>query len=239
MGFQLPKASTILTALGCVGVVLTGIASARAAKEFEEAETTKEKVKAVAKPAAVGAVTIGCIVGSHCIDQRTISRLTKTVASLMVTAENFDKYKNEVKERYGEEVHQDIINKIMTEKCDPPDIWIPGAFGGCSELIPTNLGTKEVQRIFYDQYSKRYFESSLSKVLEAEYHYNRDYEGHGDVEHNQFYEYLGLKPIPGDEGYDVCGGLWWIDFNHRRTVVNGQEVIVIETVFTPEHPTEW
>lgn len=236
---KLPRASTILTAMGCIGVVLTGITSARAARKYDQAETKKERIKAVLPPVVAGTASIACVVGSHCIDQRTISNLTKTVAGLMVTADRFERYKQEVIERHGEEEHQEIMNKILTEECDPPEIWIPGFVGEASVLVPNNFAQKEVKRIFYDEYSDRYFESTMSKVLEAEYHYNRDYEGLGDVEHNRFYEYLGLKPIVSDVGYETCGGLWWIDFNNRLVVrSDGQEIVVIETVFTPDHPYE-
>lgn len=53
---------------------------------------------------------------------------------------------------------------------------------------------------------------------------------------NDFYEMLGLSAIDGGEyvGWNCDDGLYWIDFNHRKTVLDdGLEVYVIEMVWTP------
>lgn len=54
------------------------------------------------------------------------------------------------------------------------------------------------------------------------------------------YEMLGLSAIDGGEyvGWNCDDGLYWIDFNHRKTVLDdGLEVYVIEMVWTPD--TNW
>ena len=58
--------------------------------------------------------------------------------------------------------------------------------------------------------------------------------------HGKRTEMLGLSAIDGGEyvGWNCDDGLYWIDFNHRKTVLDdGLEVYVIEMVWTPD--TNW
>ena len=75
---------------------------------------------------------------------------------------------------------------------------------------------------------------------QAEYHLNRNFVMSGHLPVNDFYEMLGLSAIDGGEyvGWNCDDGLYWIDFNHRKTVLDdGLEVYVIEMVWTPD--TNW
>ena len=57
---------------------------------------------------------------------------------------------------------------------------------------------------------------------------------------NDFYEMLGLSALDGGEyvGWNCDDGIYWIDFNHRKTVLDdGLEVYIIEMVWTPD--TNW
>lgn len=53
---------------------------------------------------------------------------------------------------------------------------------------------------------------------------------------NDFYEFLGLCGLAdGDNmGWDWEMGISWLDFNHRVIHKNGEKVLVIEMVFTPD-----
>ena len=46
----------------------------------------------------------------------------------------------------------------------------------------------------------------------------------GHLPVNDFYEMLGLSAIDGGEyvGWNCDDGLYWIDFNHRKTVLDIQ-----------------
>ena len=98
-------------------------------------------------------------------------------------------------------------------------------------------------RLFYDAFSRRYFESTIAQVLEAEYHLNRNLSLGGDVCINDFYNFLGIEPIDGGDYlswfYFYEDGISWIDFNHRKTVLeDGLEVYVVDIVYTPRMDDE-
>lgn len=99
----------------------------------------------------------------------------------------------------------------------------------------------EVSRTFYDSFSQRYFESTIEKVIQAEYHLNRNFMFAGVIPLNDFYEFLGLEKTElGDAvGWSSCNGdIYWIDFNHHRlTLDDGMEIYVIDMVFEPT--AEW
>lgn len=232
--FLKAKLPTILSALACVGVVATAVSSSKAAVKAERTEDIGGKVRTYIPTVALAAGTMACICGSNHINRKRQMSLAGAIT--MLNAE-YARYQNAVRDTYGEKAHQQMLSMA---KCNPPDIWVPG-LTTTSMLIPNNLQENEVVRTFYDARSKRYFESTLSKVLEAEYHYNRDYTGSGEVDFNGFYQYIGLEPVKdGEDVFNVEGGLWWVDFNNRLEVLDdGMEVIVIETEFGPESPTEY
>lgn len=224
--------ATLLTGAACIGVVTTAIVSAINMKKAMKAETKKEAVKAFIPTAVIGTLTVVSIIGSHRINKRQIAMLTATAA---MSVEQLQRYKNGVREVLGEEAHQKVVDHVIKQKCNPPDIWVPGVLGDANVLVPNNMSEKEPIRTFYDSYSKQYFESTLSKVIEAQYHYNRDYVGRGEVAHKEYYEYLGISPPKEDVGFNVSGGLWWLDFNNRVvTLDDGMEVIVIDVVYGPD-----
>ena len=79
------------------------------------------------------------------------------------------------------------------------------------------------------------------KVIQAEYHLNRNFMFAGVIPLNDFYEFLGLEKTElGDAvGWSSCNGdIYWIDFNHHRlTLDDGMEIYVIDMVFEPT--AEW
>lgn len=96
-------------------------------------------------------------------------------------------------------------------------------------------------RTFYDSFSQRYFETTIAKVIEAEYHLNRNFMFQGVIPLNDFYEFLGLEKTELGEtvGWSSCNGdIYWIDFNHHKlTLEDGMEIFVIDMVFEPT--AEW
>ena len=90
-------------------------------------------------------------------------------------------------------------------------------------------------KLFYDDFSGRYFESTIEKVHAAEYNINRDLSMRDYATLNEFYDYLGLIPIDGGNDLGWSTGMnfdhyWqsWIDFGHHKTIMDdGLEVIII------------
>lgn len=72
----------------------------------------------------------------------------------------------------------------------------------------------------------------------AEYHLNRNYVLRGYAVLNEFYDFLGLENTDygADLGWIADGddGIFWIDFNHRKVVMDdGLECYIIECMYEP------
>lgn len=241
-----------LSCIASVGVVVTAIAAVKATPKAvllihtdserrhdgdPYAYTKKEAIAVAWKcyiPAvAIGASTIACIMGANALNRRQQAALTSAYA---LVQSSYKEYKDKLRELYGEEAHNAIMDSIIKEKCK--DITISASGGWYNSTLDFGEGMNpEVTRTFYDSFSQRYFETSIAKVIEAEYHLNRNFMFAGTIPLNDFYEFLGLEKTDlGDTvGWSsVNGDIYWIDFNHHRiTLDDGMEVYVIDMVFEP------
>ena len=234
--------STILTCLGAVGVVATAITAATAtpkatkilqkAKEEKGEDLTKLEALVAASPAyipsvAIGASTIACIFGANVLNKRQQAAITSAYA---LVDSSYKKYRAKLQELYGEEADTKIREAIVTEECKDIDVWAPG----CG-----SIDRNGERRVF--EFNGRYFESTMESVINAEYHFNRNFSLRGEASLNEFYEFLGLSPK--EEG-SVLG--WsctqliedyettWIDFDHHPiTLEGGVECFIIETLIPP------
>lgn len=235
--------STVLTVAGSIGVVGTAVLTTRATikaidilKKEDKEHTPKEVMKLTWKEyiptALVAGTTIGCIVGANTLNLKVQKELASAYNML---SSYFFAYRDQVKEIYGEEGHNKVIDGIIKHKCEDVYMYTQGILSNSHLYFDTTDPDKI--RTFYDSYSQRYFESTASRVLEAEYHLNRNYILGGGISINEFYEYLGLEKVEGGDevGWDsfqdeIC----WIDFDHTTaTLDDGMEIFVIDFVFGP------
>lgn len=182
-----------------------------------------------------GGITIFCIFSSNMLSKRQQMALTSAYAMLN---DSYKNYKNKVKEIYGEEAHQKIIDSIIINECK--DVYMSGQDIANYNSLDFDEHDPKDNRLFYDVFSKRYFESTINRVIQAEYFLNRDYSIGGNVSVNNFYGFLGLADVEGGDELEWCmdTGIYWIDFNHRKTILDdGLEVCVIEMIFEPEPVT--
>lgn len=247
-------APTILTCIGAVGVVATAVlavkATPKALKRIEDAQEAKnaengekltrmETIGACATcyaPAAItGIATIGCILGANTLNKRQQAALTTAYAML---SRSYRDYQHSVKKVFGEEGHKKVLENLMVEKTDPPQM-IYGAATGAEFSLE---GLEEEKHLFYDMLSKRYFEATPSQVLMAEYHTNRDFAiNGGEISVKEFYDFLGLS-TPEDLK-DLCWFVsdyyYWIDFAHTKAMIDDGESGEIEcwTIEMPFPPT--
>lgn len=214
---------TIAEAAGMVATVFLAVkATPKALMLIEEQEhqdndepTTAEAVKACWTcyiPAAIaGAATLTCMFGGYALNRHQQAALA---SACTLVSHRFYDYKNKVKELYGEEVHERIISELAAEKAEK--IHLTGStFWSSNSLDFENAEEKRVLFCFQD----RFFESTFSQVLQAEYHLNRNYALGCTCTLNMFYEFLGIHGVPGGNimifdpnSYDVI----WIDFNHSH-----------------------
>ena len=240
------NASTILTSLGGVGVIATSIMAVKAtpkaiklleeAKEEKGEELTKwETIKATGSTyfpsILIGASTIACIFGANILNKRQQAAL---MSAYVMVDQSYKEYKNKLKDIYGEEAHQEIINAITLEKAEDVYIHSECLCNSCDLSVEDHSSEP---KLFYDEYSNRFFESTIEQVMAAEYHLNRNYILRGFSVLNELYEFLGLEPtkygsIMGWAPLD--DGMYWIDFNHRKSVLkDGTEFYILEMPFAP------
>ena len=245
--FLKKNSATILTVAAAAGVITTSVLSAKAAikasrvlahKEDEKGEklTFEETISAVwtiyVPPVVAGMSTIACVFGANILNQRQQASLASAYA---LVDSSYKEYKAKLKELYGEEAHNNIVDAIAAEKCEDVHVYA----GGLTSAYTQEIESDAEPRLFYDEYSGRYFETTIEKVLLAEYHLNRNYILRGFARLNEFYEFLGLEPTDYGEtvGWDICGAIYWIDFNHRKAFIgddnDGFECYIIEMPYYP------
>lgn len=242
------NSSTILTCAGGVGVVATSVmavkATPKAMKLLEEAkkekgdELTKMETVKVVGPTYIptiitGTATLACIFGANVLNKRQQAALMSAYALLDT---KYKEYKSKVKEIYGEEAHQEIVNKIMIEKAEDVYVHSECLCASCDLSTEENDGEP---KLFYDEHSNRYFEATIEQVIQAEYHLNRNFTLRGYVYLNEFYEFLGVETTDYGSvlGWAVNDDeIYWVDFNHRKVIMDdGLEVYIIETPYGPSY----
>lgn len=228
--------STILTCVGGAGVITTTVMAVKAtpkamllleeAKKEKGEELTKvEVVKAAGlayvPTAIMGASTIACIFGANMLNKRNQAALTSAYALLN---QSYKEYRAKVKDLYGDEVDAHVKNEIAKDKYNEADVQ-----------------EEDGKKLYFDDYSGRYFNATPEKVHDAEYTINRILSTTGEACVNEFYDLLGIDNIDGgdDLGWSV-GGLeeytWssWLDFFHEKVVMDdGLECTIIRTSCEP------
>ena len=231
------NAPTILTCMGGVGVVATTVMAVKATPKaltlLEEAKEEKgevltelEVVKTIAPcyipTILMGAATISCIFGANILNKRQQASLASAYALLSTS---YKEYKDKVEEMMGEGANEQISNEIAKDHYKEIDI---------SE-------EDDGLELFYDNFSGRYFRSTLFKVQQAEYYLNRELVMRDYVYLNEFYEWLGIEPIEAGYSLGWSKGLnlaayWqeWCDFSHSKVVMDdGLECHVIYMMAEP------
>lgn len=238
--------STVLTCIGSIGVIATTVTAVQAtpkaiallekAKKEKGEELTKlDKVKITGTtyiPTIImGIGTITCIFGANVLNKRTQAAL---ISAYTMIDSSYREYRQKLKELYGEEAHEKIVDAIVIEKAK--ETGASGSYFSMSCDITSDEACGEPV-LFYDEYGNRYFESTIENVINAAYHLNRNYILRGYTWLNEFYEFLGIDSI---ESGDVLGweptdeGEYWIELNFRKTVLDdGLECYIIEMPFEP------
>lgn len=239
------NASTVLTCLGGVGVVATTVLAVKATpkalqlieeeKQKKGEELSKWEVVKTAGPKYVptvlmGVSTLACIFGSNILSKRQQASLISAYALL---DESYKKYRRKVIELYGEETHNEIVNEIAIEEAKEVGITAESL---CTNTCLTSDEACGDPVLFYDEWSHRYFESTIEQVITAQYHINRNFVLRGYVTLNELYDFLGLEPTDygNTVGWAVEDELYWIDFNQRKVLIDDElECYIIETPWGP------
>ena len=252
-GYLKQSSPAILTCLSAIGVVTTSVLAVKATpkacqllenERYERSYKTDkdnqyyqdlmplEVVQLTWKcyiPAAlVGLSTIACIFGANVLNKRNQASLVSAYAMLN---ESYQKYRKAAKSVYGE----DADSRIMAEVAKK--VYVSEGLYGTSTLDP-DISPEE--RLFYDNFSQRYFTATMASVLNAQYHLNRNFILRGDACLNEFYEFLGIEKIDsGDDlGWSIenlsADGIQWVDFENRYVQMDdGMECYILSALYEP------
>ena len=236
------NASTILTCIGGIGVIATAVISAKAtpkamtrialAREEKGEELTKfEKVQAAAPsyiPAVLmGVSTIACVFGANILNKRNQAALMSAYALL---DNSYKDYKKKVIDIYGEEADAEVRTAIAKDRYEE----------GSMIVNPGN-------QLFYDEFSGRYFESTMEKLISAQYAINRKIQLEGGAYLNEFYEELDIPPTDYGEHLGWSSGLlcdyqWsdWLEFGHEKSYIDDDlECIMVTFSMEPMFDFEY
>lgn len=234
------NSSTILTCVGAAGVIATSImavkATPKAMRKLEEAkdekgmDLTKTEKFVVAGPAYIpaaiaGASTIACIFGANILNKRHQAALMSAYALL---DNSFKDYKKKTEELYGEDAPSRIREEMAKDKYEE-----------------TEVGDDKI--LFYDDFSGRYFESTMETVIKAEYEINRKISLWGGAVLNEFYDLLGIEPTDygnflgwSDGALMDMGWTSWLDFHNEKVVMDdGLECYIISMAYEPMYDYEY
>lgn len=229
--FLKKNSATILTCVGAAGVIATTVTAVRVtpkalallenAKEEKGEELTKLEVVKIAGPVyipsiVIGASTLACIFGANLLNTR---RQASLMSAYALIDSGYKDYRKKVDELYGDEAGAQVRAEIAKDKYE--------------EEPQHELD--DDQRLYYDYYSKRYFEARPFDVQKAEYEVNRTLMMDDCVYLNDWYRAIDLEPLEHGSEFGWSTGVnmdayWqtWIDFHHEKVVMDdGLECIIV------------
>lgn len=137
-------------------------------------------------------------------------------------------YRDKLIELHGEEADAEIRNAMIREHCN---------------FHPLDSDVPDGKVIFYDEISGESIMRYEREVIDAEYHFNRNFTMRGYAFLNEFYEFLGLPMTEYGRiaGWSMSSGIMWVDFEHRLIDNDdgGTACYSIDMVFPPEVLEEW
>lgn len=226
--------------LSCAGTIATAYFSAKAGaksvdvlREAEEKKgeplTLKEKVDLVGKDYIPAAACAGATIGLNVFGFRHNQKVNAAILGAYAALDN--RFKEYRKENPPTILAEDAQDAKVT------DVHSTGIAGG---YLDSDFGADEEIRLFLDSYSGELFHSTISQVINAEYHFNRNYTLRGDAPLSEYYEFLGITPkkISKEEldtlGWGMESGFEWIDFEHFKAKTDdGIECLVIGFAIDP------
>lgn len=144
-------------------------------------------------PAGIsGAGTIAAAVGTHTIHTK---RTNAMAAIYAVTSNKLDDMSERAEELLGPKKTQQLQNEVAQKQVDRDPLT------SSTEVVMTGNGTD----LCHDEWSGRYFMSSMPKIEEAINDTNRELISDGSVSLNYFYDRLGLSSIPMGESFGWSG----------------------------------
>lgn len=217
------NAPTILSCMGALGVVGTTLSAIKATlkaidvlEDEEEIKmqrdnqslTTFEKALVVAPvyfPTILfGTATVTCIFGANMLNKKKQATLVSAYAYLN---SSFNEYKDKVKAIYGEDGEKRVRDELAKDK-----------------YIQQSMSESDKDILFFDEYSGRYFESTLFNLQNAVYKLNRTFALEGYTNLNEFYRYVDLPETEYGEVLGWSGVKCWEVFNNAWIEIKWEDM---------------
>lgn len=233
--------STLISIGASIGVIGTAISAAKAAPKAQEriknAEeekgeklTTQETVVAALPayipPALFAFGTITSILGANALNQGGQASL---ISSYAVLEQCYRQYRDSLIELHGPAADEEVREHM-------------GAVRAYS-LHESCLDRPDYITRWYEPISDQWFEAYEREVMDAEYHFNRNYTlGFGTQTVNNYLYFLNL-PDMGEEGdrFGWCAedGIQWIDFEHEEKEDEHGIYYVVSACWPPANIEEY
>lgn len=217
------NASTILTCMGALGVVGTTLSAIKATLKAIDVLEDEEEIKIerdnqslttfekalVVTPVyfptiLLGTATITCIFGSNMLNKKKQATLVSAYAYLN---SSFNEYKDKVKAIYGEDGEKRVRDELAKDK-----------------YIQQSMSESDKDILFFDEYSGRYFESTLFNLQNAVYKLNRTFALEGYTNLNEFYRYVDLPETEYGEVLGWSGLKCWEVFNNAWIEIKWEDM---------------
>ena len=143
-------------------------------------------------PVISGAGTIAAAVGTHTIHTK---RANAMAALYAVTSNQLDDMTERAEELLGPKKAQKLRDELAQKQVDERPLESD------SQILMIGDGTE----ICYDEWSGRYFMSSIPALENAINELNREILNHDDASLNNFYEFVGLPLIRSGENFGWSG----------------------------------
>lgn len=214
------NSTVLLTAAGVSGTVATAVLTGRATlksywayedlvhQDISDGPVTKREIVAETwaffiPPVAVGSLTIASIIAANRIGSKQAAALA---AAYGISERAFSEYREKIVEKLGERREQSVRDEITQERISRNP--------QTSELIV--MGSGDV--LCFDDYTGRYFSSSMEKIRRAENRINYEVYHHMYASLTHLYDLLDLRPtaFSNDLGWNM-DHLLEISYGHALT----------------------
>jgi len=202
----------ILNFASVVGVGLTMYSAIKdthkACKLIDDDMTLREKIKRTWKcyipSGMIMTSTMLCIIYS---DKVTMNEKIALLNTLTSVQDNYKSLRENIDHTCNQQTKEEIMKETVKNKV-PKDLYLE----------------RTGEKIFYEEYTSKFFSSTIENVLKAEYLFNKQLSIVGHASLNEFYRLLGIPQTEAGEilGWSVCEGYAstttnpWVDFEHRK-----------------------
>lgn len=191
----------------------------------------KETAKCYIPPAISAAITVLCMVGSAKLGY---SQMVAMIACCTTLKQQYTEYRKANIELNGEEADKKVVTELEYQRASDSQVCIYSDTN--SALLPDN---EEI--LFWNEYTG-YFTANKARIMEAEYHLNRNIQLRGDALVTEFIEFLGIdtkKEVPDNLGWCYSSiaeqGYFWLDIEHTLVkTTDGLECYNFDFYVSPE-----